>query len=94
MNLTKLNNGIKLVIVNTFLVVFLWVVAGCSQSLTEAPPTIAATDLPSSQMEEQGAATEVVEIDSECLACHMDQQQLIDTAAPEPDVEVESSGEG
>ena len=34
------------------------------------------------------------EVDQNCIDCHNDKEQLIDTAAPEEVVEAESSGEG
>lgn len=76
------------------LVVMLWALTACRQSAgepTSAPPTAEPT---ASQAQLQSTEPEVVEVDSECLSCHLDQQRLIDTAAAEVEVEIESSGEG
>lgn len=71
-----------------------WILAACGQNTstpTEAPQI---TDPTPTEAQETVISTEVAEIDSECVACHIDQQRLIDTAAPEVEIEIESSGEG
>ena len=68
--------------------------AACGQTTTTPSEAPVSTDPAPTESQEAVVATEVVEIDSECLACHIDQQRLIDTAGPEVEIEIESSGEG
>ena len=48
---------------------------------------------PTVEVEEEADEAVVAEVD-QCLACHTDKQELIDTASPVEHAESESSGEG
>jgi hypothetical protein len=85
---------VKRVVFSAVLIFVVWMMSACTP--LSADPAVNALDTEPAPTEEQPQPTEeeVVEVDSECLACHIDQQRLIDTASPEAEIEVESSGEG
>jgi hypothetical protein len=57
-------------------------------------PTPTETVAPTPTTEPTATAEVVAETSDECLACHSDKEQLIETAAPEEKVPSESSGVG
>lgn len=59
---------------------------------TEPPPTETVAPTPTSEPTPTEEA--VAEAADQCLACHSDKEQLIDTAKPEEKVPSESSGVG
>ena len=71
-------------------------VAACQSAPDEqatAAPTTAAVLSPTDSPTEI-SATETPQAVDECLACHIDQQRLIDTADPEEEVISENEGAG
>jgi hypothetical protein len=79
-------------------------IAGCAKTSTSTPPT-AVSPTPSessasTEMEETMPTESVTEVqteeaaDANCIACHVDKDQLISTADPVEEMESESSGEG
>ncbi|MGD2253326.1 MAG: hypothetical protein PVF70_10480 [Anaerolineales bacterium] len=74
-----------------------WILAACTtqqapadqDTSTEPSPTTPSEATTPAEVEEP-----LVEVIDECIACHSDKDRLIDTAAPEEPVEVESTGEG
>jgi uncharacterized lipoprotein YajG len=76
------------------LIALAFLLAACGKTTTTPSEAPVITDPAPTESQEAVVSTEVVEIDSECLACHIDQQRLIDTAGPEVEIEIESSGEG
>lgn len=73
----------------SILIVFFFLLSACAPAETPSP---------TAEVEEKPVETEaVVEVQpeaDECIACHTDKQQLVDTAEPVLDAESESSGVG
>ncbi len=70
-------------------------------SVTEAPvetaaPAVEPTEEPTEEPAQETTETEVAVVDEgdQCVACHTDKAQLIDTAKPEEEVVEESEGAG
>lgn len=58
------------------------------------PPALTETVAPTATGEPTATAEVVAEVTDQCLACHGDKEQLIETAAPEEEAPSESSGVG
>lgn len=78
----------------------LLIISACTTRDTSVPTMTRAEELAEPTLEPTVASepsptepADVQEVDN-CVACHTDKQQLIDTADPEEEPETESSGEG
>jgi hypothetical protein len=80
---------VKSKLLSTLIVVF-FLLSACAPAAEAPSPTATAEEKPV----ETEAVAEVQPEADECLACHTDQQRLIDTAAPVVEAEGESKGVG
>lgn len=74
----------------SILIVTAFLLFACGTRQTTATPSPIETETPV----ETEAVAEVQPEADECVACHTDQQRLIDTAKPEEAAESESKGVG
>ncbi|NWG06692.1 MAG: hypothetical protein HXY35_08420 [Chloroflexi bacterium] len=74
----------------SILIVTAFLLFACGTRQTTAIPSPIETEMPV----ETEAVAEVQPEADECVACHTDQQRLIDTAKPEEAAESESKGVG
>jgi len=102
----KKPTGYRLLMAAVIMLLAVFFVAGCQNAEESAPDAeVAVVDVepvveeetavptPTTVTEEEPVSTEPEPVDY-CLECHIDQEMLIDTAAPQEEVIVENVGEG